>query len=107
MLGIFLPEKALTKFKGEKRLQCTINQITFHCAIINHKNGGHYINIGKATLKKMGLAEGMRAKPTFSKDTSKHQFKTVPEMNEVLKTDPEAKKIFTSLTDGGKRSLLY
>lgn len=107
MFGIHLPEKALTKFKGEKRILCTINNQSFHCALIKHKTGGYYINIGKPTLSKLGVKEGMKVKPAFSNDTTKHQFTAVPELTEVLKSDPPAKKIFESLTDGGKRSLLY
>jgi Bacteriocin-protection, YdeI or OmpD-Associated/Domain of unknown function (DUF1905) len=107
MFGIILPEKALAKFKGEKRLLCSINNVSFHCAVINHKTGGYYINIGLATLKKIGVKEGMKVKPIFSIDKSKHQFKAVKEFEEVLKTDAEAKSVFNSLTDGGKRSLLY
>jgi len=107
MFVIVLPEKALAKFKGEKRLVCTINKVPFHCALMNHKAGGHYINIGLATLRKIGVREGMKVKPIFSRDKSKHQFKQVAELDEVLKTDSTAKKVFNSLTDGGKRSLLY
>lgn len=107
MVGIVLPEKALSRFTGEKRLRCTIKKQSFHCAVIKHKKGGYYINIGQETLKKIGVTEGMSVKPVFSKDTSPHQFKTVAELDEVLKTDPEAKDVFDSLTEGGKRSLLY
>jgi hypothetical protein len=98
---------ALSKFKN-KRVICKLNnEISFHCAIMPKKEGGHYINIGSSICKKLKIANGSRVTATFSEDDSAYQFEVPEEFQEVLSSDPEAEKIFHSLTMGNQRGLIY
>ncbi|TVR79981.1 MAG: DUF1905 domain-containing protein [Chitinophagaceae bacterium] len=98
---------ALTK-ENNKRVICRLNdEMELHCAIISKKEGGHFISIGSATCKKLKIKEGSKVKATFTVDNSKYQFEMPEELKEVLNTDPEADKIFHSLTKGNQRGLIY
>lgn len=94
--------------EGNKRVVCTVNdQLNFHCAIMQKKEGGHFINIGSAICKKLGISRGSKVMATFTVDKSRYQFEIPEEFQEVLNTDPEAEAIFHSLTAGNQRSLIY
>jgi len=91
-----------------QRLICRLNdQVDFHCAILPKKDGGHFINIGSAICKKLKLKEGAKINAVFTIDTTAYQFDMPEELKEVLNTDPEAYKIFHSLTEGNQRGLMY
>lgn len=93
---------------GNKRILCTINdQVEFHCAIMPKKEGGHFINIGSTICKKLKIKEGSKVNAVFLVDNSEYQFEMPEELKEVLNTDPEADKIFHSLTAGNQRGLIY
>ncbi len=94
--------------EGNKRVVCTLNgQLGFHCAIMHKKEGGHFINIGSAICKKLGISRGSKVMATFIVDNSKYQFAMPEQFQEVLNTDPEAETIFHSLTSGNQRGLIY
>jgi hypothetical protein len=57
--------------------------------------------------KKLNIKYGSTVKATFSMDNSKYQFDMPEELEEVLRTDPEANSIFHSLTKGNQRGLIY
>lgn len=98
---------ALTRH-GNKRAICTINgAVSFHCAIMNKKEGWHFINVGLSVCKKLGIKKGAKVTATFTPDTTKYQFDMPEELQEVLQTDPEASRIFHSLTEGNQRGLIY
>lgn len=107
MYYLIVPFSTAKKLNNEKRITCKIGTITLHCALQYSKDIGHFVYIGKENQKKI-LAAGVDIKNAiFSKDTSIHQFKIPPELKEVLATDPQANKVFQTLTPGGKRSLMY
>jgi hypothetical protein len=98
---------ALSKYKS-KRVICELNnELSFHCAIMPKKEGGYYINIGAAICKKLKIGKGSRVTATFSEDHSTYQFEFPEEFQEVLQSDPDAEKIFHSLTMGNQRGLIY
>lgn len=103
----FINPKLLKGLENEKRVICTIGQVSFHCALMKNKGGAFCVYIGKDKLKILGVVGGLVVKPKFQKDTSRHQFELPEEFKEVLRSDPEAKEVFDKLTDGGKRGLLY
>jgi hypothetical protein len=95
------------KFAKEKRVICTIEASSFHCALIPKKEGGHFIYLGAPLMKKLKLKKGMTVKPIFKKDDSVYKFEMPEEFEEVLQSDPDAFAIFKSLTEGNQRSLIY
>ncbi len=98
---------ALTK-NNNKRIICTLNgMVTLHCAIMPKKEGGHFINIGLATCKKLSIKVGAIITATFVIDTTAYQFEMPEELQEVLNTDEEASNIFHALTEGNQRGLIY
>ncbi len=98
---------SLTK-QENKRVICTMNnQIEFHCAIMQKKEGGYYINIGSSICKKLNLKVGSEVIATFEIDKTKYQFEIPEELKEVLDTDQEANEIFHNLTLGNQRTLMY
>ncbi len=94
--------------KDIKRLVVTFNDsIKNHVAFMPVTEPGHYIMINKEIRKKLKLEEGDEVKVHLEPDTSKYGFPVPPEMEELLLQDPLAERVFESLTDGKKRSLLY
>lgn len=98
---------SLTKNENRRAI-CTINgEVEFHCALMPKKEGGYYVNIGSGICKKLKIKTGSKIKASFSIDKSEYQFEMPEELSEVLDTDPEASKIFHSLTEGNQRGLMY
>lgn len=109
MCFILVPEKvsgALIK-AGHKRVVCTINDNSFHVALMPRKEGGHIIALGGSKMKTLKLKAGAVVNVTLEPDTSDYQFEMPEEFAEVLKSDPHAGEIFHSLTQGNQRSLIY
>jgi Domain of unknown function (DUF1905)/Bacteriocin-protection, YdeI or OmpD-Associated len=93
----------LTK-NNNKRVICTLNNsVELHCALMPKKEGGHFIVIGTPVCKKLKIKAGATVNASFKIDTTKYQFEMPEELQEVLDTDPKAKKIFAGLTPGNQR----
>ncbi|MCO6477624.1 MAG: DUF1905 domain-containing protein [Phaeodactylibacter sp.] len=93
---------------GSSRLICLLNNsVEFHCALMPKKEGGFYINIGKAICEKAGVKKGDTLSVAFLEDSTAYQFELPDAFAEVFHTDPEAAAVFSSLPDGRKRGLLY
>lgn len=106
---IALPAKEAAKLttNGNKRVLCILNKkITLHAAVMRTKEGMLYIMIAEKYIKELGLRIGMSVDAAVKKDTSELQFHIPEEFNEVFNTDPEAAKVFKTLTDGKKRALI-
>jgi Bacteriocin-protection, YdeI or OmpD-Associated/Domain of unknown function (DUF1905) len=106
---IQLDNKTVAKLTagGNKRVLCTLNKtITLHAAIMRTKEGTYYIMIAAKHLKTLGLRVGSVVDAMIKKDNSELQFHIPEEFTEVFSTDPEAEKIFNSLTDGNRRGLI-
>lgn len=92
---------------GNKRIICILNnKEKLHAAIIKNKEGIHYIMIAAKYLKKLHLKKGDCVYASLEIDQTELQFNIPEEFSEVLATDPEAEKIFKSLTPGNKRGLI-
>lgn len=93
---------------GHKRVICKLNNtVEFHCALMQKKEGGYFVNVGSKVRSKLGLKAGDAVTATFAVDNSHFQFEFPKEFMEVLKTDTKAGSIFKGLTDGNKRGLIY
>jgi uncharacterized protein YdeI (YjbR/CyaY-like superfamily) len=92
---------------GNKRVVCKLNNtISLHAAVMKTKEGMYYLMISAANLKKLNAKVGSTVKAEIEIDKSELQFHIPEEFAEVIATDPVAKKIFDSLTDGNKRGLI-
>ncbi|MEO1051401.1 MAG: YdeI/OmpD-associated family protein [Bacteroidota bacterium] len=98
----------LGDLKSEKRVLCNLNsEIEFHCAVMTKKEGYYFIYIGTKILHKLKLKLGDEIHFELKKDNSEFQFDYPEELEEVFRTDKQAKDKFDSLTDGNKRGLIY
>lgn len=92
---------------GNRRVLCHFNNtISIHAAVMKTKDGIHYLMISAANLKKLNVKAGSSVTAEIAIDKSELQFYIPEEFAEVIATDPPAKKIFDSLTDGNKRGLI-
>lgn len=94
--------------KFGKRFICTVNKgISIHCALMNSKDTGFYIMIGKSTKVKIKVKLGEQLNLHIKKDSTKHQAVVSIELKEVLATDQEGQLFFNKLTPGKQRSLIH
>jgi hypothetical protein len=101
--GLRFEEKAKSR-----RVVCTLNGThTFQCALLPWTKGGFCIVVNKKTREKLGISDGSRVKVELARDESKYGLPMPKEFKEVLKQDPEANKLFHSLTPGKQRTILY
>lgn len=106
---IEIPSKIAEDFikSGNKKIICTINKsYDLHCAIMRVKNSYYYITLGKRIMNEANIKTKEILDIAFKEDKSELQFEIPEEFREVIETDPEARKIFNSLTDGNKRGLI-
>ena len=93
--------------QGIKRVVCSIGNARMHVALNPRKQGGCWIYINTATVKSEGLRVGASVAFSLELDNTPLQFDVPEEFAEVLETDPEAKSIFSALTPGNQRGLIY
>lgn len=92
---------------GNKRVICALNKtILLHAAIMRSKEGMHFIMVAAKYLKQLKIKAGSTVTAAFEIDASELQFNVPEEFTEVFITDPEAEKIFNTLTDGNRRGLI-
>jgi hypothetical protein len=93
---------------ADKRVVCTVNgTIKYHCAIHGDGEGGFRIMLNKERCKKLGLVRGETINVELEKDRSEYGVPMSEELREVLDQNPEADKVFHSLTKGRQRTLIY
>lgn len=93
---------------GNKRVLCTLNgECEFHAALMPKKEGGYFINIGSAICKKLKIRQGSPVRVSLRADETPYQFDMPEEFEEVLASDPAARKVFQGLSDGNQRGLIY
>lgn len=94
--------------KDIKRFICKINdELEFPCALLVRKNAPRYIMINKTNKKKLKVEAGDELSVILSPDNSKYGLPIPEEMEVLLQQDPEADKLFHTLTPGRQRSLLF
>lgn len=107
---IAVPDEISSFFveKDIKRFICKVDEVLeFPCALLARKNAPYYIMINKANKKKLDLEAGEELTVSLTPDTSKYGLPMPEEMEVLLQQDPEADKLFHSLTPGRQRSLLF
>ncbi len=82
------------------------NSLTFHGAL--HKVKGRYmISFGKRYQKDLGVSASSFFELQLFEDTTEYGVEMPEEFQAVLDSDPEAADIFSSFSDGKKRTLIY
>jgi hypothetical protein len=105
--GFLLSKKMLSHLPANtKRVICTINNIDFHCAIMNSKLLGNYIMLSAKTMKQLGLNLGDTITPVLKQDNTDLQFLESKILDAVLETDELGKQKFNELTNGKKRAII-
>jgi hypothetical protein len=106
---VMVDDEVVNEFllKNSKRAICTIGGTKFHCAFMQKKEGGYFINIGSKICSALNLKVGSEIELSFEVDNTEFQFEMPEEFAEVLAEDPDADAIFQNLTDGNKRGLIY
>ncbi|MBT8178084.1 MAG: YdeI/OmpD-associated family protein [Eudoraea sp.] len=107
-----LPEEIVKPFleKGHSRVRIAAyhegNSISFHGAL-QGRGTGYFLMFGKQNQKALGVFPNDYFQLQFFEDTSKYGVDMPEEFDAVLESDPEARELFESLTDGRKRGLIY
>jgi len=94
-------------FKGNlRRVVCTLNGAeTFNCALFPSK-GDYFITLNKLLREKLGLSVGKAVTVELVKDESRYGMPVPAEFAEVVRQDPEGKRLFESLSPGNQRLML-
>lgn len=106
---VVVPEDVVEFFakKKIKRFICTLQgKHSFPCAIMP-KKGIFFIQVNARVRKICRLKIGSKVQVKLEPDESKYGMPMPEEMDELLKIDDEANKLFHALTKGKQRSLLY
>jgi len=74
--------------------------------IYQNERGRLLCDINSKICKQFSLKQGSTLKATFADDESEYQFQMPEELQEVLRTDEKAGKIFQSLSPGKQRGLI-
>lgn len=94
--------------KDSRRVICTLNRsVEYQCALVPNGKGSYVITVNRQRLAKLGLRPGSRVRVELRKDDSKYGLPMPREFEELLKQEPEGKRIFFKLTPGKQRTLLY
>lgn len=81
--------------------------VTFHCALMKRKDGTAFINIGLDVLNQLKLRAGDFIDLTLVPDQTEYQFAFPEEFEEVMRTDCKAFAVFSKLTPGNQRGILF
>ncbi len=96
--------------EGHKRVKVEAahqgTKLTFHAALQQYR-GRYVMTFGKRYQKELGVFPNDYFQFRLFEDDSEYGVEIPEEMEEVLHSDQEAYKIFKSLTDGRKRSIIY
>lgn len=96
------------KQSGQSRLVCTINEVLdFHCAIQSDGDGGFFILVGTDLRRKLRLVPGQRLSLRLVPDTSEYGRPMPEELQAVLDTDDEGRRLFLELKPSMQRNILY
>jgi bifunctional DNA-binding transcriptional regulator/antitoxin component of YhaV-PrlF toxin-antitoxin module len=104
-----LPKSRLRNFgfKGNlRRVVCTLNGTeTFHCSLFPSR-GDYFITLNKELRRRLGLDPGDAVVVELAKDDSKFGMPMPPEFAEVLRQDPDGKRLFNALLPGSQKLML-
>jgi hypothetical protein len=104
-----VPAAVVKKLGGvtKSRWICTVNDITWQCGLVAHKNGGAYILLNQKLMKQGGLKPETSVRVSLSADKSKFGMHVPPELQELFAQDKEGKKRFEALAPGKSRYIIY
>ncbi|MEM6879203.1 MAG: YdeI/OmpD-associated family protein [Bacteroidota bacterium] len=99
----------LLEHTTDRRVLCRFPDadVVKHAALMHDGNGHYFINISKEIRKEVGIDFGDEVDFELSPDNSKYGMPLPEEMAVLLEQDPEADRVFHTLTLGKQRSLLY
>lgn len=94
-------------FKGNlRRVVCTLNGTeTFNCSLFPSR-GDYFITLNKKLRDKLGIEVGDNVTIELEKDTSEFGMPMPAEFAEVLRQDPDGKRLFDALSPGNQRLML-
>lgn len=107
---LVVPEKSVRSLvkDNQRRVVCTINQTTsFQAALMSLGDGNFFINVNQTIRKKLKLNEGDEVRIDLEKDDSEFGLPLPEEFKELLNQDTEGADVFSKLTPGKQRTLLY
>jgi len=95
------------KFEGNlRRVICSINGgEKMHCALFP-AGDDYFVTLSKKLRDSLGLKTGDQVTLEIEKDESKYGMPVPKEFAEVLKQDPDGKKLFEALSPGNQRLML-
>ncbi|MEM6395057.1 MAG: YdeI/OmpD-associated family protein [Bacteroidota bacterium] len=101
--------KELLEHTTDRRVMCRFPaaDVEKHAALMHDGSGNYFINISKEIRKEVGVDFGDEVDYELRPDHSKYGMAIPEEMTVLLEQDPEADRVFHSLTLGKQRSLLY
>jgi len=92
----------------DRRVIATFNdKIKLHVVLMHDGNGDFFININKATRKKLGVENGDEVQINLVPDESKYGMEVCAELAEFLAQDPVFENYFDHLTTGKRRRLIW
>lgn len=93
---------------SSRRVICTLNEsATYQCALMPFGNGSFVISVNKKLRDTLGLAPGSTVSVQLRRDETKYGLPMPPELEELLRQDSQARKLFHALTPGKQRTLLF
>ena len=91
-----------------RRVRCSINSTEpIQLALMHDGSGGFFINLNKALMKKLKLAEHDKVDISLAKDESRYGMATPLFFEELCHQTPIGAKYFHQLTAGKQRTLLH
>ncbi len=112
MHSVHIPEDIARPFidKGHNRVKVIVcfkgKTIGYHAALQKIK-GNFVVMLNKPNQKKLGVFPNDYFQMQLVEDRSKYGVDVPEELTAVLESDPDAFKLFESLTMGKKRGLIY
>ena len=94
-------------FKGNlRRVICSLNgTASFQCSLFPSK-GNYFLTLGKKLREKLKVDVGDKVTIELAKDESKYGMPMPKEFAEVLRQDPDGKRLFDALSPGNQRLML-
>lgn len=91
----------------DKRIKCTLNNLTTISRAMAPKGNFNYILLNKDVLKEIKVTIGDIVLVELQPDKSKYGMPISEEMEEVLFSDPDGSDLFHRLTPGVQRTLIH
>ena len=89
-----------------RRVVCKLNDLEpFNCSLFPSR-GDYFITLSKQLRAKLGIRVGDSVTIEIAKDESKYGMPMPKEFAEVLRQDPQGKRLFDALSPGNQRLML-